>query len=71
LAASIQRERDAANIQENILADNEVYEGDDSMESDLMLVIHIIVMLLRIVFIVYRQSEEPHENDNRVVPFTP
>lgn len=54
LAASIQRERDAANIQENVqLADNEVYEGDDLMESDLM------------------QSEEPHENDNRIVPFTP
>ncbi|KAG1770718.1 hypothetical protein EDD22DRAFT_865668 [Suillus occidentalis] len=69
LAASIQRERDAANIQENILADNEVYEGDDSM--DLTLVINIIVMLMRIVFIVYRQSEAPHEIDNQVVLFTP
>lgn len=32
LAATIQRERDAANIQGNTLADNEVYEGDDSMD---------------------------------------
>lgn len=32
LASSIQRERDAANIQENVFADNEVYEGDDSMD---------------------------------------
>ncbi|KAG1876409.1 hypothetical protein DFJ58DRAFT_754158, partial [Suillus subalutaceus] len=69
LASSLCRERDAADSQENTVADNEINEGDYSMDSMSVSILHIVVVLLCIVFVVYRQSEEFH--DNRVVLFTP